>query len=1257
MSGTTLQNGYYYGDVSQTDGDPVPNTAPGLFINAGETDVIAGNTSVYLGGVADIAGTLAMGGDGTGPAYLYIEGQAIQGNVTYDTVLTLEGGGTLLLSDTAGGNFIGEPNAFFQAVLINEDTITGAGQFENFISNNGVAVTNRAAGVIDASGVNALLFSQRAILFPLINDGLVEATNTGGLIFSGQQVQQFSGGTILAAGAGDNVVLEDGSDINGGALVGTGGGAFVVALSTAAHDFGDTLDGSTVAVNIATGTNLTLDDNLVLTILGTIDNQGTIALAGTGDATGILASGATVVLQGGGQVTLSDNANNYISGNGALINLDNTITGAGDVNDFVNQDAGIIEANGTLNALVLGGSNSNAGLVEATGSGGLDVFSATLDQSAGGTLAAAGGNVYLEIATIIGGTLASTNGGALHAVEGAHGAGVTLDGTTAAIDISSGSTLQADNGAVLELYGTIDNAGSIVFAGVSLGGSGDPTGIVAESGTVVLQGGGQVGLGDSANDYISGNGALINIDNTITGAGVISSITNAAGGVIDATGTLNALTLNGTIANPGLVEATGSGGLDVFNATLDQSAGGTLAAAGGNVYLEIATVIGGTLAARGGGVLHAVEGAHGAGVTLDGTTAAVNITTGTVLQADDGEVLNLEGTINNAGSILLASTGDATGIVAYGTMVALQGGGQILLSDNANNDISGNGVLLNVDDTISGAGAINGFTNAAAGVIDASGALNALALAGTNSNAGLVEATGAGGLDVFSTTLDQSAGGTLAAAGAGDVVFLQSATVIGGTLATSDGGLIDAIEGAHGAGAGLDGTTEAVHIATGTQLEVDAGEVLGLTGTLENAGTIAVLGDLANNGTIFEAAGNLITGAITGAGEIVVTPGTTTLGGAVGGGQTIAFASTGGTLALGDAPDFQGTISGFALGDIIDFSAVAPAAITGENFNNGVLTLDDPAGNIVVNFTDPSSFADPLTFASDGAVGTEITFEVTCYARGTRIATARGEVEVEALKIGDWVKTLHAGMQKVKWIGTRSYAAPFANHVKVLPVCIQAGALAEHVPSRDLYVSPGHAICIDGVLIHASRLVNGVNITQAKRVDEVTYFHIELETHEAIFAENCPAESFMGEYFRAQFHNAASYGALYPRGSAPEQMCLPRLDSGFQLLAIQRRLAGGKPAAIGALRGYIDQAGPEVCSGWAQDLTEPETPVCLDIFIRGKRVGRVLANLFREDVRAAGYGSGACGFELRLPAGVRGQVEVRRSVDGAELGWALAKAS
>jgi hypothetical protein len=280
----------------------------------------------------------------------------------------------------------------------------------------------------------------------------------------------------------------------------------------------------------------------------------------------------------------------------------------------------------------------------------------------------------------------------------------------------------------------------------------------------------------------------------------------------------------------------------------------------------------------------------------------------------------------------------------------------------------------------------------------------------------------------------------------------------------------------------------------------------------------------------------------------------------------------------------------------------------------------------------------------------------TCYCPGTLIETESGMVAVEALSIGDHVRTMFGGMKPIKWIGRRSYAGRLiAGRVLLMPVCIKKDAIEAAVPSRDLWVSPGHGIYLDGVIVPAWLLVNGKSIFQADAVDQVTYIHIELEEHEIVFAEGCAAETFFDADFRNQFQNAAEFYALYPDAQAEAKLpCAPRVEAGFHLQAIQLRLAERAgivlPAAKnGVLRGYVDQVGPRAVTGWAQDFSAPEQPVCLDILLNGRRVARVLANQYRADLRQAGIGSGRHAFEWRVPAGFSGRFEVRRSADQAVL--------
>jgi hypothetical protein len=185
--------------------------------------------------------------------------------------------------------------------------------------------------------------------------------------------------------------------------------------------------------------------------------------------------------------------------------------------------------------------------------------------------------------------------------------------------------------------------------------------------------------------------------------------------------------------------------------------------------------------------------------------------------------------------------------------------------------------------------------------------------------------------------------------------------------------------------------------------------------------------------------------------------------------------------------------------------------------------------------------------------------------------------------------------------------------------------------------------------------LNGVTITQAKLNRTVHYFDLELDEHEVLIADGCPAESFFDEVFRNDFENASEFHALYPTPRPfPAVECLPRLEDGFVLQAIQQRLgerAGLPPAEIleGPLRGFVDRAGPLTVTGWAQCETQPEEPVCLDIIVDGKRVLRALANRYRKDLRDAGLGSGKHSFIAELPEETSGIVEVRRTIDQALL--------
>ena len=162
---------------------------------------------------------------------------------------------------------------------------------------------------------------------------------------------------------------------------------------------------------------------------------------------------------------------------------------------------------------------------------------------------------------------------------------------------------------------------------------------------------------------------------------------------------------------------------------------------------------------------------------------------------------------------------------------------------------------------------------------------------------------------------------------------------------------------------------------------------------------------------------------------------------------------------------------------------------------------------------------------------------IPCYVKGTRIATANGLVAVEDLQLGDQVLTVEGKAEPVIWLGHHTINCHRQVKAdKAYPVCIEKDALDDNVPSRNLYVSPDHSIYIDGVMIPAFAIVNGLTIQQPRTEQFVTYYHVELPSHQAIYAEGVAAESYLDtssdnrKFFKAssESSNVHAIAAQYP---------------------------------------------------------------------------------------------------------------------------------
>ena len=102
-------------------------------------------------------------------------------------------------------------------------------------------------------------------------------------------------------------------------------------------------------------------------------------------------------------------------------------------------------------------------------------------------------------------------------------------------------------------------------------------------------------------------------------------------------------------------------------------------------------------------------------------------------------------------------------------------------------------------------------------------------------------------------------------------------------------------------------------------------------------------------------------------------------------------------------------------------------------------------------------------------------------------------------------------------------------------------------------------------------------------------------------------------------------------------------------------VAGGliraSPEAM-ALHGGIDVLSHRRIVGWVWESGAPDVPVPLVVAIGSRVLGRVTADLYREDLEIEGYAQGRCGFELALPANLlkpREGYEIAVRVEGSGL--------
>lgn len=209
--------------------------------------------------------------------------------------------------------------------------------------------------------------------------------------------------------------------------------------------------------------------------------------------------------------------------------------------------------------------------------------------------------------------------------------------------------------------------------------------------------------------------------------------------------------------------------------------------------------------------------------------------------------------------------------------------------------------------------------------------------------------------------------------------------------------------------------------------------------------------------------------------------------------------------------DDRDTIIGASAGDFID------GGEGGDDFD----ILDLRGSNVrSVTYTSDDLEDGYILFRDGGRADfEEIENVIPCFTPNTLIATARGEVPVESIAVGDRVITRDNGIQPVRWVGRRDLTeAQIATSPSMAAVTIRKGALGHGLPERDMAVSPQHRVLISSdeamlyfdereVLVAAKHLVGRPGIEHGRACD-TSYIHFMFDNHEIVLSDGAWTESF-----------------------------------------------------------------------------------------------------------------------------------------------------
>jgi autotransporter-associated beta strand protein len=595
----------------------------GTLTNNGVLNLNTAQNSVALNGAGELANAGTVNESGTNHLLL-------EGNITLDNTATFD-----ITSDAGITQASG--------TLVNSGLLEKTGGSATSVIQ---ASFDNNDGTIDVLAGTLSLDSQG-----LINGANLEVAGAATLNLTGGTTVDCQG-TIAGSGAG-TIELPNGTlivtssgatfDMPGNLFQWTGGAITINSGGTLTNPVGSVLAAASVILNGP----------------GTLENNGTISEAGTGD---------------------------FELENSAILNNTGTF-------DFIS-NSGIAEAN--VGMLV------NTGLVEKTAGTGNSSIASSFDNN-GGTIDAAVGIVTLQSASgLINGATLETGSAAMIGLSGGGPVDYqgTITGSGAGLIVNGGNVVITSTGATFDMpgtmfqwFGTINLSGGGTLTNASTGEMNINTG----SSNAVLNGTGTLQNDGTINDT-GANGFSFEIGNgvTLVNAGVcntssFSAIGQVFAGTFSNTGIVNVnggsalfeMTvpqISGTTLTGGVWNVSGSGNLDILFAPGIQTVGNGASVILNGSSASFTNLTNNFAAIQSGGSFSLFSGAsyqgpNGVGFTNDGNLI---LGAGSSLKASgvltEGSTANLTvqvgevGSVSSIGSVIDKPSGNTSGISLAGSL-------------------------------------------------------------------------------------------------------------------------------------------------------------------------------------------------------------------------------------------------------------------------------------------------------------------------------------------------------------------------------------------------------------------------------------------------------------------------------------------------------------------------------------------------------------------------------------------------------------